>query len=222
MTILEIYDKLNAIGCLSFSTINGQTIESRIAHFYAADEDGLHFRTMHCKPFYNQLIETSHVSVCGMYPQTQVAHDKNHLPYFKPGYTMRVSGDVREMSLAELEKKAKNNPHFNVAIYDLNKYPTTCFFVLYKGSGEYYDYDYGMRSREHKILRKPFAFGGAPLQPAGFRILPHCIACGACLKGCSFKAIEKGTPYHILQERCDECGTCLTVCPSGAIVKRGE
>ncbi len=220
MTIEEIYEKLDAIGCLSFSTLDKGKIVSRIAHFFAFDNDGLYLRTMACKPFYRQLTESGHLSVSGMYPQTQVAHDENNLPSFKPGYTMRLSGDVRELSLAEVEEKAKNNRDFNVAVFDLQKYPLTRFFVLYRANGEYYDYDYGMKSRAHKILRFPLAIGGAPLVVSGFCIGEHCLSCGACQKACSFKAIEKGTPYHILRERCDECGNCLSVCPVNAISLR--
>lgn len=71
--------------------MNGNSIESRIAHFFAYDDDGLYFRTMNTKPFYKQLREGKTVSVCGMYPTTQVTHDENNLPFFEPGYTMRIT-----------------------------------------------------------------------------------------------------------------------------------
>ena len=100
MTIKEIYENFDQIGCVTFSTLaeNGY-VESRIAHFFAFDEDGLYFRTMDVKPFYRELKQTGKVSVCGMYPSSQVSHDENNLPSFVPGYTMRITGDVRELTM---------------------------------------------------------------------------------------------------------------------------
>ena len=40
MTIKEIYEKFDRIGCTTFSTIHDRRVESRIAHFFAWDEDG--------------------------------------------------------------------------------------------------------------------------------------------------------------------------------------
>lgn len=40
MTIKEIYEKFDRIGCTTFSTIHDGRVESRIAHFFAWDEDG--------------------------------------------------------------------------------------------------------------------------------------------------------------------------------------
>ena len=40
MTIKEIYEKFDKIGCTTFSTIHDRRVESRIAHFFAWDEDG--------------------------------------------------------------------------------------------------------------------------------------------------------------------------------------
>ncbi len=33
---------------------------------------------------------------------TQVTHDENNLPSFEPGYTMRITGEVRELSMEEI------------------------------------------------------------------------------------------------------------------------
>ncbi len=220
MTLTEVYSKLDAIGCLSFSTLHGPHIESRIAHFFACDDGGLYLRTMECKPFYRQLKEGGQMAVCGMYPQSQITHSEDTLPIFHPGYSIRLSGFVREFPLDQIKQKAEENRQFHVAVYDLEKYPLTRFFVLYKGHGEIYDYDYAMKNRDHKLLRIPFSFGGAPLMQAGLHIEETCIACGACFKACSYKAIVQGAPHHILRERCEECGNCLTVCPQDAIALR--
>ncbi len=222
MTHEEIYDKFDAIGCLSFSTWTGSGIESRIAHFFAFDDEGFYLRTMQTKPFYDQLRAHKHLSVCGMYPQTQVEHDENNLPYFEPGYTIRMSGMVRELSQKQIEKKAITDENFNVAMHDIKKYPKTRIFVLYKGTGEYYDFDFAMETRDHKLYRKSFAIGEAEVIPAGLVITGDCIACGACKRSCTFHAIQTGRPYRILKERCDECGNCVSVCPRDAIRLRNE
>ncbi len=220
MTIKEIYEKFDAIGCLSFSTWTGSDIQSRIAHFFAYGDEGLYLRTMDVKPFYFEMVKNKKLSVCGMYPKTWVDHDENNLPYFVPGYTIRVSGDVREVNMEEVEQRAKIDKNFNVAVHDIKKYPATKVLVLYRASGEYYDYDFEMQNRDHKLLRIPFAFGGAPLNVAGFSINEDCIACGACKEACTFKAVCAGDIYSIDKSRCDECGSCRTVCPADAISLR--
>ncbi len=223
MDIMEVYEKFQKIGCLSFTTFSGQEMESRIAHFFAADEEGLYLRTMEVKPFYRHMKKTGMLSVCGMYPNTKVVHDENNLPYFEPGYTMRVSGCVKELTKEEVYAKQKGNRDFNVAVHDIETYPTMRNFVMYKGHGEYYDYDFSMEHRDHKILRIPFAFGGDSLDIAGFTIDDTCISCGACINDCSFKAISEGEDkYEIDKSKCDECGDCTLVCPVGAISLRSS
>lgn len=222
MQIKEIYEYFDKIGCLTFATLTGSETQTRIAHFFAFDDDGIYFRTMTVKPFYAQLTAFKKVSACGMYPKSQVEHDENNLPHFVPGFTARISGDVRELEMSEVEEKAKTDHNFNVAIYDMKKYPATRIFVLYKARGEVYDYDYQMKNRDHKLLRTAFAYGGAVPNPAGLRINDHCIECGACESVCTFKAITAGTPYKISGERCDECGNCYEVCPANAIDLRDQ
>lgn len=222
MTMKEIYEKFDKIGCVTFSTKAGDLIESRIAHFFACDEDGLYFRTMNTKPFYKQLREGKTVSVCGMYPVTQVAHDENNLPSFEPGYTMRITGDVRELSMEEMEAKAAHDRNFNVAVFDVKKYPATRIFVLYRAKGEYYDFDYAKKHRDHKLERERFAYGGTEAEQAGLLITDSCIGCGKCAKVCTFDAIQPGEKYFIRGNRCDECGNCYMVCPVHAIRAKGE
>ena len=78
MNIKEIYECFDKIGCLTFSTWTGSEIESRIAHFFAYDDDGIYFRTMNVKPFYEQLVTYKTLSVCGMYPQTKQVWERRH------------------------------------------------------------------------------------------------------------------------------------------------
>lgn len=222
MQIKEIYEYFDKIGCLSFSTWSGYDVVSRIAHFFAFDDDGIYLRTMTVKPFYEQLTKYKSLSVCGMYPDTAVEHDENNLPHFVPGYQVRISGDVRELTMDEVEEKAKTDQNFNVAVYDIKKYPETRIFVLFKAQGEVYDFDYSLVIRDHKVLRKAFTYGGARPDPAGLHINDNCIECGACKEVCTFKAITKGSPYKISGERCGECGNCYNVCPANAIERRNN
>ena len=40
MTLQEIYECFDRVGCVVFSTRDGDGIESRIAHFFAWDDEG--------------------------------------------------------------------------------------------------------------------------------------------------------------------------------------
>lgn len=177
---------------------------------------------MTVKPFYKQVKEAGNITVCGMYPSSQVTHDENNLPSFVPGYSMRLTGDVRELSMEEVEEKAAHNRDFNVAVYDIKKYPATRIFLIYRAKGECYDFDYAKEHRDHKLERERFSYGGMEVEPAGLTITEQCIGCGKCQSVCSFDAIVPGTPYRILGNRCDECGNCYVNCPVGAITSKGE
>lgn len=222
LSIQEVFELFNRIGCCSFATLDGEGgVDSRIAHFFACDEEGLYLRTMTGKPFYRQLIEGGKLSVCGEQVSAPCVWDDNNMPHFEPGFMVRVSGNVRQLTPDELAQKADANPQFNVAIYDIKKYPETVVLVLNSAWGELYDYDFNMVNRDHKILRERFAWGGATFVAPGFHITDQCIECGSCLAACTHKAIEVGKPYRILGERCDECGNCHNVCPVGAVIEKG-
>lgn len=220
MDMKKIYEYIDKIGCLSFSTVHDGYVHSRIAHFFAFDDEGLYFRTMTVKPFYQQLKTNSNVTICGMYPSTQLlGHNDDGSPNFVGGYTFRITGDVKELSTEKVILKAETNPDFKTATYDINKYPATRCFCIYKGKGEVFDYDFAEEKRDHKLLRTRFSFGGMTYNEAGCIITDKCIECGKCYDVCTFKAVEKGSPYKINGERCDECGSCYLACPVNAIEK---
>ena len=124
--------------------------------------------------------------------------------------------------MEEVEEKAAHNRDFNVAVYDIKKYPATRIFLIYRAKGECYDFDYAKEHRDHKLERERFSYGGMEVEPAGLTITEQCIGCGKCQSVCSFDAIVPGTPYRILGNRCDECGNCYVNCPVGAITSKGE
>lgn len=222
-TMKEVFDKFQQIGCCSFATLDGHGgIDTRIAHFVAYDDDGLYLTTMDTKPFYREMNEGGKLAVSGEFTEKRCWQDEDHLPKFAPGFTMRVRGDVRQLTPEEIQAHAAIDPNFNVVIHDIKKYPRTVCFVLYRAWGEYYDYDFNMVNRNHKLYRERFAWGGATFIEPGFTITDTCIECGTCAPVCSFKAIEPGNPYRIKGSWCDECGNCAEACPVNAILTKGE
>ena len=218
MHIADIYKKFDQIGSLVFATIDRNVPQTRIAHLFAHDGEGLYFRTMTTKAFYKQLKETENVSICGMYPTTEVSHNDEGMPYFAPGYTIRATGDIREVPLDELKAKAESCSMFMLGVKDIEAYPAMTTFCLHRAWGEVFDFDFEMEHRPHKLLRTRFGFGGQEIPFQGMRITQDCIGCGACMDACSFKAIslEEGA-FEIDPAKCDVCGDCYTVCPNSAI-----
>ena len=219
MRMEEVFELIEKIGCLAFSTLDEGTIHTRIARFFAHDPEGLYFLTMVTKPFYRQLTKRGKLAVCGIYPSGAVeCKDEHGMPLMQPGYSLRITGDVREVGFEAARKKAdEGHKGFQFAVYDISRYPAIRIFCLHRGKGEVFDYDFEMRERDFKLKRERFSFGGESYNEAGCRISEDCTGCGACMDACSFKAIEAGSPYRIIGERCDECGNCILACPEGAI-----
>lgn len=222
-SIQDVYRCFDQVGCCAFATLDGRGgVDSRIAHFFACDSDGLYLRTMTVKPFYRQLKEGGKLAVSGEKTDAPCQWDDDNMPHFQPGYMVRVSGEVRELTQEELDAKAEANPQFNVAVYDIGKYPETRVFVLHSARAELYDYDFNMVHRDHKILRTRFAWGGAAVDAPGLSIDPgECVGCGVCFDACTHKAIVPGEEFSILGERCDECGNCYHACPMAAVIDKG-
>ncbi len=220
MTIQEIYEYFDRIGCCTFATIGGEYPETRIAHFLVYDDEGIYFMTMNTKPFYKQLKTTGKLSVCGLYARSQVDATSDGKPEFDPGYFIRLTGDVREVTIDEI--KAKNNPAFDYCIYDNQRYPSMTAFVLFRAKGEIFDYDFAKENRDHKLERVRFSYGGFEYEKPGLTITDRCTGCGECIKTCSYSAIyEEGDRYKINGGRCDECGNCVIACPVDAVEHKG-
>ena len=218
MGIADIYEKFDQIGCLTFATIDKDYPQTRIAHLFAHDHEGLYFRTMIVKPFYSQLKKTKKVSICGMYPKTSVSLDEEGMPYFAPGYTIRATGDIKEISFETLKEKANIDDKFMLGVKDTEKYPAMTTFCLFSACGEVFDFDFEMEHRSHKLLRTFFSFGDMQIPFRGVRITEQCISCVLCMEKCSFKAISKHDEQYVIDHtKCDVCGDCYTVCPTGAV-----
>ena len=219
MELNEIYKLLDDIGVLVFSTIHGEEVHSRAAHFNGFDEEGLYFRTMDSKPYFRQLMRTGKLTVCGVSRSDVLGHEEDGTPIFPPAYSIRLIGDIRQIAPEVIREKAKTNVALGTAVNDMSKYPamTNGNFVMYRFKGEVFDVDFEGTRRDHKLLRTRFSFSGYPYSQAGPVISDECIGCGLCMDECTFKAIEEGSPYMIISERCDDCGSCSLVCPVDAI-----
>ena len=220
MNLNDVHSALQKIGSLSFTTLDGHTMHSRIISICGGDDDGIYFLTMDVKPFYRQLKKNPQVALCGIYPSSQKT-GKNAVgqPTWAPGFTLRLTGEAREVPEDEVKEKANAGSQVhNYFLEDAARYPAMKLFCIFKGKGEIFDFDFEMEHRDHKLLRTRFAFGGESFNEAGARIdADECIACGECLEACTFKAIIPGEPYRVDGSRCDDCGSCHRVCPQGAI-----
>lgn len=216
----DIQDALEKIGSLSMTTLDNETMHSRIISICGSDEQGIYFLTMNVKPFYRQLKKSPQVALCGIYPSGRKT-GKNNVgqPTWPPGFTLRITGQAREITEDEVKKKTDAGDRIHqYFLEDAARYPAIRFFCVYKGKGEIYDFDFEMENRDHKLLRTRFSFGEETYHEAGSRIDPEtCIACGECFDVCTFKAIIPGEPYRVDSSRCDECGSCVQACPSEAI-----
>ena len=221
MTIKELYEMIEQIGLLTFSTMHNGEIHSRIAHFNGYDEGGLYLRTMGNKPYGRQLRESGKVTVCGHYGGGILNSEYiGAEPIFAPGYSLRIIGDVRYIPADEIIELSKENKMLEVAARDIVAYPAMAEgnFQIYRAKCEIFDYDFAKIHRSHKLLRTRFSFGGMTFNPAGVSIdVDKCIECGACHDVCSFDAIDTTDGYCVISERCDDCGSCLQECPVGAI-----
>ncbi len=223
MTIKEIYEKFDRIGCLSFTTVDQDGApHARIAHLRAHDELGIYFMTMFTKDFYAHMKNNGNISICGLNAKTQIVHDPNGFPIFEGGYAIRMTGKAKEVAIEEI--KAKNNPAFDFCIKDQESYQAMVVFCITEGYGDVFDYDFEKISRETKLEREYFSFGGAKERYKGLTIdNSKCISCGLCKKKCSFLAINNDAGiYAVNKYRCDECGDCYINCPVKAISYKGE
>lgn len=187
---------LREVKSVAVATVNNDEPAVRVADVMLVENESLYFITARGKPYYAQLMHQSRVAICAM--------DKNYV-------TVRLVGDIEHCTdRAMLAKIYEHNPILN------ELYPGECnhileVFRLYRGRGEFFDLS------EERPTRRRFAFGGASVNPSGYRITERCTACGACKEACPVGVITEGDIYLIENSRCLECGTCAEICPEHAV-----
>ncbi|MFA5527624.1 MAG: 4Fe-4S binding protein [Peptostreptococcales bacterium] len=221
MQISEIFKLFDDIGCVTFATVKDGKPETRIAYLYAYDDEGLYFRTMVPKSFYKQLKEVPYVSICGLKGNSQYQKNDKGIPVFEPGYTVRLSGLVEEVPLKTIKEKAETNDMFQLGVLFSEQHATSRTFVIKSGTGELYDFDFEMKKRGHKLLRKRFSLNGQSDSHYEVVITNDCVACLECMGHCTYNAIYlKNEEPQIDPEKCDLCGDCIPACEAHAIKVR--
>ncbi|HOO90748.1 MAG TPA: 4Fe-4S binding protein [Syntrophales bacterium] len=187
---------LREIKSVTFSTSNDGKPSARIIDVMFVEDDGLYFLTARGKSFYRQLKANPSIAVCGMNEQY---------------VSVRLVGDVMFCEdRSVVDKSFDLNPIMN-ELYPGEKRYILEGIHLYRGKGEVFDLSTEPPARER------FSFGGATVNPCGYRITDECTACGICKEACPVNVITEGDVYRIDQAHCLECGSCLEVCPVDAI-----
>ena len=123
---------------------------------------------------------------------------------------------VRELGGELLPRLFEKNPYMNEIYPDAASRSALTVFVIYEGSGEWFDLS------RNPIERASFTFGGAEEVQEGYFVSDACIGCKLCYSKCPQKCIDiSGKPVVIQQQNCLHCGNCYEICPARAIVKRG-
>ena len=194
--------KLEYVGVLAFATVDEEgapQIRNISAIHY--EKDGMYFFTARGKNFCKELLEDGRVQILG---------------YTKYKEMIRVSGKVDQIPQEEQEKWI--NCIFEEQPYLANVYPGDTrkigiVFALKNAEVEYFNLGV------NPIFRETYTMGTYVADKKGFEITDQCVGCGKCAKVCPQKAIEKGSPYRIIQEHCLHCGNCEEHCPKKAIVR---
>jgi uncharacterized pyridoxamine 5'-phosphate oxidase family protein len=161
-----------------------------------AQDDGLYFITARGKPYYKQLRESLKIGVCAM--------DRHYV-------NARITGDIRFCKSRDMVDKIFTHNPVLTELYPDEKKNILEAFHLYKGKGEIFDLSLRPPRRDR------FAFGGATVNPPGYRINENCTACGLCRESCPVGVISEGDIFSVNGNSCLECGICAEICPENAV-----
>ena len=168
------------------------------------DDNGLYFLTAKGKGFYNRLKKRGYLALTGM-----KGEDTMHCA------ALSIRGKVRELGSERLPELFEKNPYMNEIYPDEASRSALTVFVIYEGSGEWFDLS------KTPIERDSFSFGGAEEIKEGYFITNSCIGCKLCYSRCPQKCIDiSAKPVIIHQKNCLHCGNCYEICPVRSIVKR--
>ena len=151
-----------------------------------AVEGGVYFLTAKGKGFYDRLKKRGVLALTGM-----KGEDTMHCA------ALSIRGKVRELGSDLLPRLFEKNSYMNEIYPDAASRSALTVFVIYEGSGEWFDLS------KKPIERVSFTFQ-------------------LCYSKCPQKCIDiSSKPVAIHQENCLHCGNCYEICPVRAIVKRG-
>ena len=170
-----------------------------------ADENGVYFLTAKGKGFYDRLKKRGVLALTGM-----KGEDTMHC------VALSLRGKVRELGSDLLPRLFEKNPYMNEIYPDAASRSALTVFVIYEGSGEWFDLS------KKPIERFSFTFGQAEAKAEGYRITSACTGCRVCAAVCPQACIDfSAAPAVIRQANCLQCGNCLAACPQNAVIREG-
>ena len=169
-----------------------------------ADEGGVYFLTARGKGFYDRLKKRGVLALTGM-----KGEDTMHCA------ALSIRGKVRELGSNLLPRLFEKNPYMNEIYPDAASRSALTVFVIYEGSGEWFDLS------KTPIERFSFTFGKMKVEAGGYFITTGCTGCGDCETVCPQSCIDLiSVPAVIKQAHCLHCGNCYEICPAKAIERR--
>lgn len=167
------------------------------------DENGIYFLTAKGKQFYKRLINRKYLSLTGKIGKDTMSSK-----------SISFQGYVKEIGPTYLERLFTKNKYMEEIYPNVESRKALSVFLIYKGTGEYFDLSC------KPIRRESFTLGNISLEDKGYAITSNCVGCRKCLKVCPQNCIDdKNIPFVILNKNCLCCGNCYDICPNKAIIK---